>query len=354
MKKINKDILEQYERDGLITTRPFHTNQSLLICNYTPKVQYERLWDDVTTQCRGLVYDTEYDQIVARPFQKFFNMEELDEVPTNQNFKIYEKFDGSLGILFYTRGHWHFCTRGSSESYQAYKGREILKNKYSNHLQKLDTAYTYLFEIIYDENKIVVEYTDEKLVLLAIIKTDDVSEIDDLSIWPDHAFPLNEIFSEVDSFKFLKDLNIDNQEGYVIKYPNNFRFKIKFEKYVELHRIVCGLSNKAIWELLKAHGYDYVINEYLPSIPDELYDSVKSFIDDKNYKYLTLNSYLHVIYDRLSADVNVNNRKDFALKVKDWFSDTPQHCKIMFAMLDGRDYSGMIWDLIKPTYKKIS
>ena len=71
---ISLDTLNKYYEQGLLY-KQVHPILPLTIWNYTEKVQYESLWDDITLQCRGLVTDTE-GNIVARPFRKFFNMEE--------------------------------------------------------------------------------------------------------------------------------------------------------------------------------------------------------------------------------------------------------------------------------------
>ena len=92
------EILEKYHKDGLLHKQT-HPTYDLTIWNYSQKVQYEKLWDDITMQCRGLVTNSK-GQIVARPFKKFFNLEEMDSPPSGE-FKVYEKMDGSLGILFY-------------------------------------------------------------------------------------------------------------------------------------------------------------------------------------------------------------------------------------------------------------
>jgi hypothetical protein len=139
------EILNRYYEDGLLHKQT-HPTLDLTIWNYSPKVQYERLWDDITLQCRGLVTNSK-GEIVARPFKKFFNYEEHkpEDLP-NEEFEVYEKMDGSLGILFYYENEWILATRGSFTSEQSIKGTEMLK-KYP--LEKLDINNTYLFEIIY-------------------------------------------------------------------------------------------------------------------------------------------------------------------------------------------------------------
>ena len=81
-----------------------HPTLPLTIWNYSEKVQYEGLWNDITLMCRGLVTDDE-GNIVARPFKKFFNLDEGKHTPTSE-FDVYMKLDGSLGILFNYKGEW--------------------------------------------------------------------------------------------------------------------------------------------------------------------------------------------------------------------------------------------------------
>jgi RNA ligase len=139
------EILNRYYEEGLLLKQT-HPVYDLTIWNYSPKVQYEKLWDDITIQCRGLVTNSK-NEIIARPFKKFFNYEEHkpEDLP-NEEFEVYEKMDGSLGILFHYENEWILATRGSFTSEQSIKGTEMLK-KYP--LEKLDVNNTYLFEIIY-------------------------------------------------------------------------------------------------------------------------------------------------------------------------------------------------------------
>ena len=173
------ETLEKYYEDGLLHKQT-HPTFDLTIWNYTPKVQYERLWDDITMQCRGLVTNSK-GEIVARPFKKFFNYEEYkpEEIP-NEDFVVYEKLDGSLGILFNYQGEWILSTRGSFTSPQSIKGKEIL-NKHDISAWRKDN--TYLFEIIYPENRIVVDYgNEEKLVVIGCIHTETGDEVSDAAL----------------------------------------------------------------------------------------------------------------------------------------------------------------------------
>ena len=108
-------------------------------------------------------------QIIARPLPTFFNLSEItgwDELQ-EQEYELYKKIDGSLIIMFHYKGKRIFCTCGSFCSDQALKAEEIFNKKYSD--QDVMRECTYCFEIIYPENKIVVDYDEtEDLFLLSI------------------------------------------------------------------------------------------------------------------------------------------------------------------------------------------
>lgn len=146
----NIKIFDKKQLDYHIEQRHINVNQhpteEIYILNYSPICQYDAIWTEVSMQCRGLILDKD-GNIVARPFPKFFNYEQIkpEEIP-NDSFEVYEKYDGSLGIVFYFNKKWHIATRGSFVSDQAIKGAEMLK-KLNTDL--LDQNKTYLFEIIY-------------------------------------------------------------------------------------------------------------------------------------------------------------------------------------------------------------
>jgi RNA ligase len=143
--KIDIEIIDRYVSEGLIEKNS-HPTLPIAIYNYSRKVQYEGLWDEVTKICRGLVLDND-GNVVAKPFGKFFNMEEHDpsEIP-NETFEVFEKMDGSLGIVFWFQGQWVVASRGSFTSDQAIKAKELLK-KYNTDI--MFRHLTYCFEIIY-------------------------------------------------------------------------------------------------------------------------------------------------------------------------------------------------------------
>jgi len=265
---MNKELLQQMLDERFVSVQK-HPDADLFIYNYTAKAQYDRVWNEITLQSRGLILDADYN-IVARPFKKFFNIEEhpVDEIPGGE-FEVYEKVDGSLGILYWQNDKPYISTRGSFTSVQAAQATEILHNNYPHTFNRLNRDATYLFEIIYPENKIVIDYGDKTdLVLLAVI---DNNTGDDLPL-PDIGFPVAKSYSGLNDLAALKSLEEENKEGFVVKFNNGLRVKVKFSEYLRLHKIVTGVSNLVIWEHL-AEGRSF--DDLLDKVPDEFYEWVK-------------------------------------------------------------------------------
>ena len=345
---MNLETLYQYYDNGLLT-KQVHPTLPLTIWNYTPKVQYEGLWDEITIQCRGIVTDID-GNIVARPFRKFYNIEENRHIPT-EKFDVYEKMDGSLGILFYYDGQWILATRGSFTSDQANKGREMLQKYEYTQLHK---SYTYLFEIIYDENQIVCKYDFEDLILLGMVETETSYEVNlyDEGVDIRHKNLIKNIglnvvkrYDGILDYTTLKRLIPNNSEGYVIRFSNGDRMKIKGEEYLRLHKIMSNLSTTAIWEVLSSGG---TMDEILNNVPDEFYVKIKEYEDKLKYEYQTLYSYSKFIFDILISSVGYESRAVFAYEAKKY-----KYPSILFNMLDGKEVDDLIWKIIKPKFQKL-
>lgn len=312
-----------------------HAEADYYIYNYSPKVQFERFWNDITLQCRGLILDANYN-IIARPFNKFFNLEEHDpnEIP-NTSFEVYEKMDGSLGIIYWLNDKPYIATRGSFESDQSKKANEILNYKYSHVFDKLDRDKTYLLEIIYPENRIVCQYGDiEDLFLLAIIDNKTGLDLPLENV----GFPIVKRYDGINDLNLLKKLEEDNKEGFVVKFNTGFRVKVKFEEYCRLHRILTNVSNKTVWEYLsESKPFD----ELLERVPDEFYNSLQETKNGLICNYNEIEDYCKNNFK------NFDNRAEAAACFKNL-----KYTPVLFKMLDQKDYSSIIWKFIKPNFEK--
>lgn len=344
------EVLERYHDDGLVY-KQVHPTLPLTIWNYSEKVQYEVLWDEVTLQARGLVTDDK-GNVVARPYKKFFNMEEGKHTPTME-FDVYDKLDGSLGVLFHYDGQWVFATRGSFTSDQSVKGFEML-SKYG--YDKLHKDYTYLFEVIYNDNRIVVRYDYEDVVLLGMIHTKSGEEIDIhngpnrfMNMISNIGLKVVKKYDGISDYKTLKSLIKDNEEGYVVRFSNGDRMKIKGEEYLRLHKIMTNVSTTSIWEML-SNGQD--VNEILKDVPDEFFGKIKSYVKELRYKKMTITEHAGKLFDSYyeSYDGDLPEKSKYA----QWVLRMEKNLQpILFKMYDRKDYQDYVWRLIKPEFKKL-
>lgn len=290
-------------------------NKKLLGFKYTTNTVYSEDWDNVSLHARGIVFDYATGEVLARPFDKFFNLGEMIDVETgelkpiagyvkqhlgfdnlsgdykHQKFRVMDKLDGSLGIAFWTGVDWYVKTAGSFESDQAKWANEWFDMLINPNV--LDKSKTYLFEIIYDEDKHPIEYDFEGLVLLGIVDTqtgieEPLSEIlrvaKELNIR--HAEVLE--FTDFDEVvKYAKALP-KTKEGVVITFENGFKLKVKGDEFLALQKIFHFLTEDVVYENFLWNSVDanpetsvkdnliYAFNEgFITNIPEEMEDMKK-------------------------------------------------------------------------------
>jgi len=333
--KPNFTELEKLSEEGYLRKVVSPCNK-LVLFNYTDKCTFERKWNKHTLNSRGTVYEIESGKTVARAFQKFFNFSELTSCKQKTilngsgvyaSYTSHEKADGSLGIIYHYDGTWRVNTRGSFTSDQAIRGAEILKNY---DISKLNKNLTYLCEIIYPENKIIVEYGDvEKLVLLAAFGTESGREV--LLDGFNQPFEVAETYSHTikEMIELQKTIPKD-QEGFVVRFSNGERVKFKGHEYLQIARILKNCSPLALWENMSDGIVD---RKFLETIPEEIYPEVEPIVEklEVNY-YLTL-FHLSLEAGRVSLDIGTSelnsneDRKKLGLYLKE---NRVKHSSAMF------------------------
>lgn len=347
LEKVDWKILNEYIENNLIVANK-HPQYDLWILNYSPKAQSKKFWDDYTKSCRGMVIDGN-GKIIARPFEKFMNYEEHDpsEIDMSIPFIIYEKLDGSLIIVFYYELYmeWIVASRGSFISEQSIEARKMLGLK----TEKLQEGFTYLFEIIYPENRIVVDYGKRReLVLLTKIQTDTGDEVfySDLKRTYSNLFTVVKLYdiNGIKNLKELKELEEDNKEGFVIRFQNGFRVKVKFSEYIRLHGILTNVSNLTVWEHMRDN---YEFDELLDRVPDEFYEWLQRTATKLKAEYNEIERLSLLEFLRIYHVNEITDRAIFAEHAK-----LSEYRSILFKLYDRREYGDIIWKMIRPVYSK--
>lgn len=341
------DLFIEMQNEKLITVRPYE-GKPLFIANYSDAAQYRNYWNDVTLNCRGLIYDDDLN-VIARPWKKFFNLGDAKApwINFDDRVEVTDKMDGSLGILYVYDGRPFISTRGSFHSEQATWATKHIRNIHHYDLGLLNLLaareYTFLFEIVYPKNRIVVDYgTFEGLVLLGAVHIESghyegPNTAAALLNWPG-------LTTEVMPYTSINDVlaatDRENTEGYVIRQGDHM-VKWKRPDYIELHRLISNLSEKSVWSGLEGGKTP---EELCEALPDEFHGFVRETsarllgeFEDRHaeiqYKFLEY---------AVRADIGPN-RKRFAMAVQ-----ADQDRAYMFALLDAKDISPMIWQELKP------
>ena len=257
----------------------------LSLYTYTTKCVMERAWSDFSRVARGLILDETDEHIVALPFEKFFNYGEFEAVP-NEPFTAYEKLDGSLGIVYEYKGEWQVATKGSFDSEQAIWATEWLRNHID--LSKLEPELTYLTEIIYPDNRIVVDYRGlEALAFLSSYHRRDFREYTE----PPEAAGF--AAAKVQAYESVKDLLAAaetlsaNHEGFVLRFDSGLRLKIKGDEYARVHRLISEVTPLGVWRVMLA-GDD--LAALRGQIPEEYWrdlDSIVSLLEGNLQQFVS-------------------------------------------------------------------
>lgn len=271
--------------------------------------------------CRGAVVErvdndsdhSPYYRMVAYAFDRFFNVgeggcHELDWSRT----KVFEKYDGSLIKLFNYNGDWIVSTSGSvaAASDVGSTGRSFAElfwlvfNEVGYSKEWLDEDLCYVFELCHKDNRIVVEYAEPQLPLLAVRdRTQDFNELDLESFCEASGFKAIEFydFGSLEAVMSVVNNRGADHEGFIL-FDGVGRAKVKSDLYVHLHR-VRGNKDPEFAELYLNDD----LSEFLLHFPEysekfnklvEKLDVMASFVESfvGFHKGLTQKEYANIVF----------------------------------------------------------
>lgn len=324
------DFINEYDNwEDLLSKPPY--NISIKTDGEYKLLKYNQIESDfdyeVVQEARGCIVKQDFDGewiYVCRPFKKFFNYGE----PWAAHIEWYyifitEKIDGSLMKMWFDNGKWHLSTNGTIDAFKApinelsYTFGEmfehILKIDISSFAKQCDLNpnFTYLFEMVSPETRIVIPY-DYKIYYLTRFENSNGAEVPllaqkKLKLGQFVEFPqtyrfnsLEEVIAEAEKMDSL-------HEGFVVSDFYSNRIKVKSPEYLKAaHLFIKGNVRKAdILKMLKegtVDDFEGYFPQYHNLIKDVTFD-VNNFIIQA---LMDWNTYCWI-----------PTRKEFALKVKD-------------------------------------
>jgi RNA ligase len=371
---IDVTALRQAVADGWVIQRN-HPDLPLFLYSYSRATVREQHWDDVTTRCRGLIVHTD-GEVVARPFEKFFNFEDGSRPETMRanlpktDPVVTDKLDGSLGILYRYGTYVGIASKGSFTSDHAKWATHFYTENHP--FAEWPQNYTPVFEMICEDvQKHVVRYApeDQGLHLLALINNETGEEINrfDLRLWAfSNRVPLATHYSSHTLESAAKEtLQTDSKsgrvfyEGYVLSWDRPgqtpLRVKLKTVPFLRLQRLLHHTRPKHVLQALRDPAFRPQLNDWLAEQEaPQFTEFVQKWKDKLETAYREIETMSCAMYDATVAELGLGaTRKDFALQ----FKEHP-YAPVLFAMLPGKDfeqqsYGKVIWKLLEPMVHEV-
>jgi RNA ligase len=219
--------------------------------------------DAIRRECRGIFFDKS-GEVISRPLHKFFNVNERDETQQNlvdlgKPHVILEKLDGSMIRPFYVGDSIRWATKMGITDVSMQAEEFVAKHtNYQEFAQEaLASGITPIFEWCSRQQRIVIDYPEEQLVLIAMrdIRTGEYMSYDVLKDagkkW--NTPVVKQYAGTTDNMENLiaKTRAAEEQEGYIIRFDSGHMIKIKGDWYVRIHKTKDKLSfEKDVIEML--------------------------------------------------------------------------------------------------------
>lgn len=214
------------------------------------------IWNNIITKARGLFINKKTQNVVARSYDKFFNLFENDEtsyisLKNNLSFpvNVYLKENGFLGMVSWDKDNDELFIASKSTNEGPFAD---LARKHFNDLENKDKIikwlkendYTLIFEVIDKyEDPHIIEYDESKMVLLDIVKNwlfkyENLKYEELVTLSQEWHLNLKKSLETIENWNDLRRKLDEEQtndkkhiEGYVFVDQNNFMFKFKTPFY---------------------------------------------------------------------------------------------------------------------------
>lgn len=257
-----------------------------LLLKYRPEVTFYDLWNEFYMETRGIVIDIQDMKLVSCPYRKFFNLNEKpltnlqaiqELIKKAYSVTIKNKEDGSMISCSKYKDQLVVATPGSLNSDQAKWAKSFIQEHYPTLKESLPDHLTFIFEAIYPDNRIVVDYGKTENLILTNIRNKETgrlleeNEVEYYASLFHLPTPQKETKGLLELIETAKDRELypaNEKEGwvFVIRTKDEERlFKLKCDDYCEVHRIISyATSPKIVFQKIKSDTWD----DFFTKIPD--------------------------------------------------------------------------------------
>lgn len=276
-------------------------NYNYIVVSYAVQNPETFKWDEndeigsaIRRECRGMIFSSiGNNRIIRRPLHKFRNVNEDEHVLSSnidlsKPHSIKTKLDGSMISPFVSpeSNMVLFGTKAGVTDIGNNAGRyanNYLSPSFHNWvLNRLKEGITPVFEWIGPDNRIVVNYKKEELVLLAMRDMVTGEYIRDERFYNFPGVIVNEHNFESDITKNAQHLinycdGLSDEEGYVLTFDDGHMVKFKSSWYLRIHKIKEMVnSRRAIIEML----FDNKLDDALSVLPLSEHDYINNEVSE--------------------------------------------------------------------------
>ena len=290
-------------------------------------------------ECRGLIFDKN-GVLINRRFHKFFNVNErpetaLEKIDWSKPHYILEKLDGSMVSPCKIDGHIRWMTKmGITDTSMEAEYFVATHPNYTDFVSfYLEKNCTPIFEWCSRKNRIVLDYAEDQLVLLAI-RDNFTGKYHNIGHYDYEAH--NYDIPIVKSFGF-GDKNIvdvvrqqEDTEGVVVRFEDGHMVKIKSDWYVRIHKVKSALENE---REVVAMALNNELDDMYPVLPEADVERIKKFSSLVIERIEEIASDLYE--DITRYQYRGISRKDFALNMADEYD--PLYRGLIFRYWDEKN-----------------
>ena len=311
--------------------------------------QFWNAFDGIYRTMRSIVINIDTLEIVTYPFDKFFNINEMDEtdvvvikerIKNAKSIEISDKLDGSMASVRYYNGEIFATGSKSIIREQSWRLDDVYKMiESSPNIKQLvmdHPNYTFIFESITKSDAHVVIYDDLDLGLhligarnmdtLEMLSYKEIVELaNKYNVLTTTIF--DKTFEEV--MNSLDDKKSNEKEGFVLNI-DGFYVKIKYNDYVLMHNI---LSNISSINLVIRNYADETLDDLLSKIPTVYRNRVLVIVTLLNKYVLQTEKRINFWYNKVK-DMNIKDAAIFLTNECD-----KKICGYVLAKYKGKPYN---------------
>ena len=262
-------------------------------------------------ECRGLKFDRG-GNLIGRPYHKFFNLNEREEtlsynVDFSKSFVILDKLDGSMIHPIFIDNQVVYCTKlGPTEvaapvQHFADTHTTIKYNPFCAAL--MNAGWTPIFEWCSPKQRIVVEYTDDNLILTGVrhMFSGIYMSNSEMRGWASmYNVPVVDLFNDsIDDINAFAErvASMTEGEGCIVRFFDGSMLKLKNLKYLRIHKVQELLKfEKSVWKVVVDKSLDDVVGflpeedqKWLLAFQDRFWKTVDTVANDLTWKVIEFN-----------------------------------------------------------------